>query len=394
MSAERSADVVIVGGGLHGSSAALHLARAGVTAIVIEKNYVGRHASGVNAGGVRTLSRHEAEIPLSIASLALWHRIEELVDDHCGFESHGQIRVAENEADAATLAARVARLAVLGYHHERWIDTAELRARVPALSHHCVGALAVDTDGAALPYRTTLAFRRKAEAMGQRFVEGTRVLGVTREGNSWRADTSAGIVRARVLVNCAGAWADAICDALHEPVPLEPIAPMMLVTLRMPRFVEPVILGSGRPLSFKQTSEGTVLIGGGRRARLDRDGETTDLDFGELRASAQTVHDLFPVMRDAIIDRGWAGIEARMPDDIPVIGPSSTMPDAFHAFGFSAHGFALGPIVGRIVADLVTRGATDLPIAPFCIERFTERAANAASVDTRRNLTALNEEEA
>jgi len=64
----RTADVVIIGGGLHGCSAALHLAVAGVRAIVIEKNYVGRHASGVNAGGVRTLSRHEAEIPLALSA--------------------------------------------------------------------------------------------------------------------------------------------------------------------------------------------------------------------------------------------------------------------------------------------------------------------------------------
>lgn len=375
MRSAASADVVIIGGGLHGSSAALHLGRAGITAVVIEKNYVGRHASGVNAGGVRTLSRHEAEIPLAIASLALWHRIEALVDDHCGFESHGQVRVAENEADARGLHQRVQRLALLGYAHERWIDATELRTLVPALSHHCVGALIVDTDGAALPYRTTLAFRRKAESLGQRFIEGTRVLNVRRDGGehgAWHVGTTSGVIRARVLVNCAGAWADAICTALGEPVPLEPIAPMMLVTLRMPRFVDPVVIGSGRPLSFKQTAEGTVLIGGGRRARLDRDAEVTELDFRELAASAKTVHDLFPVMRNALIDRGWAGIEARMPDDIPVIGMSSTAPDAFHAFGFSAHGFALGPIVGKIVADLIATGTTDLPIEPFSIRRFAE----------------------
>ena len=90
------------------------------------------------------------------------------------------------------------------------------------------------------------------------------------------------------------------------------------------------------------------------------------------------MHDLFPVMRTAIVNRCWAGIEARMPDDIPVIGPSAAAPGVVHAFGFSAHGFALGPIVGRIVADLVTAGTTDLPIAPFAITRF------AGSASTRR----------
>jgi sarcosine oxidase subunit beta len=365
-----TADVIVIGGGLHGCSAALHLARAGVCAVVLEKNYVGRHASGVNAGGVRTLSRHEAEVPLSLAALEMWHRIGELVDDDCGFEVHGQIRVAENEDDAQELKQRETRMRALGYTHERWIDRVELFDRVPALARHCLGGLIAERDGAALPYQTTAAFRRKAESLGQRFFENVRALRVQRSGEAWLVDTDRDAFSARVLVNCAGAWADSICTQLGEPVPLEPIAPMMMVTARMPRFLEPVVLGTGRPLSFKQTRENTVLIGGGRRARVDRDAETTDLDFRELVASAQTVWELFPVMRSATIQRGWAGIEARMPDDIPVIGPSSTAPDAFHAFGFSAHGFELAPIVGRILADLVTTGTTDQPIVPFAIGRW------------------------
>ena len=80
-----TADAVIVGGGLHGCSAALHLARRGVKPLVIEKDHVGRHASGVNAGGVRRLGRDLAEIPLSAASMELWHGIEDLVEDDCGF---------------------------------------------------------------------------------------------------------------------------------------------------------------------------------------------------------------------------------------------------------------------------------------------------------------------
>jgi sarcosine oxidase subunit beta len=371
-----TADVVIVGGGLHGSSTALHLAHAGVSALVIEKNHVGRHASGVNAGGVRSLRRHDAEIPLALASLEIWHRIEDLVDDACGFESHGQIAVAENEADAMAMQARVAHLRSLGFTHERWIDPPELFERLPALARYCVGGLISERDGAALPYRTTLAFMRKAKSLGQRFLEGTRALQVRRAGQAWHVGLSNGdTVSAPVLVNCGGAWADQLCAQIGEAVPLEPIAPMMLITLRMPRFVEPVVIGFGRPLSFKQTADGTVMIGGGRRARVDRDAETTLLDWSELRASVQTVHDLFPVMRGAVVNRGWAGIEARMPDDIPVLGPSALAPDLFHQFGFSAHGFALGPIAGRITADLVVHGRTELPIAPFSVRRFAAMTA-------------------
>src|SRR3981081_2953295 len=116
-----SADVIVIGGGLHGCSAALHLARAGVSVAVLEKDHVARHASGVNAGGVRTLGRHLAEVPLSVASLEMWHRIEELGDDRCGFESPGQVKVAEDEPGLASLRERVAQLNALGFHHEELI---------------------------------------------------------------------------------------------------------------------------------------------------------------------------------------------------------------------------------------------------------------------------------
>src|SRR3981081_2212818 len=95
-------DIIVIGGGLHGCSAALHLARRGLKVLVLEKDYAGRHASGVNAGGGRRLGRHLAEIPLSGASMELWHRIGDLVDDDCGFDSHGQVKIAESEAELAT----------------------------------------------------------------------------------------------------------------------------------------------------------------------------------------------------------------------------------------------------------------------------------------------------
>lgn len=368
-----AADAIVIGGGLHGCSAALHLARRGLTAIVLEKDYAGRHASGVNAGGVRTLARDFPEIPLALAALELWRRIGELVDDDCGFESHGQYRVAETDVDVALLVAREADMRVRGYAHERWIDAGELRALVPSLAPHVRGALGVASDGAADPFRTTVAFQRKAEALGSLVREGVRVDGIARDGATWRVMTDAGAFAAPIVVNCAGAWADRIAAALGEPVPLEAIAPMMLVTLPVQRFLEPVVIGTGRPLSIKQRRNGTVLIGGGRRARVDRDAQTTELDFRELAQSAQTVRELFPAMRNAVINRCWAGIEGRMPDDLPVIGRSSTSEGVVHAFGFSAHGFALAPIVGRIVAELATSGKTDLPIAPFSILRFAGR---------------------
>jgi sarcosine oxidase subunit beta len=364
-------DVIVIGGGLHGCSAALHLALRGATVTVLEKDYVGRHASGVNAGGVRRLGRHPAEVPLSVASLELWHRIAELVDDDCGFERHGQIKIAESEAELAILAQRVADMRALGFAHEELVDRAELRELVPAIAEHCVGAIVARADGAANPYRTTLAFRRKAESIGVDFVEGSRVTGLTRAGSRWLVAAADGTRHeAPVVVNCAGAWADRIAADLGEAVPLEAHAFMLMISGKMPQFLEPVIGATGRPLSFKQFANGTVLIGGGYKGRVARDENRSDLDFIGLSLSAQTVWDLFPIMRGAEIVRCWAGIEGRMPDEIPVIGPSSTSAGVYHAFGFCGHGFQLGPIVGSIIAELVTSGRTNLPIAPFAIDRL------------------------
>jgi sarcosine oxidase, subunit beta len=375
-----TADVAVIGGGLHGCSAALHTAQRGLDVVVIEKNTVGRHASGVNAGGVRRLGRHPAEVPLSLASMELWLRIEELVDDDCGFRQVPQIKIAETEEELGELAARAAEMRALGYEHEEMVDRETLRRLLPAAAEHCVGGLASFGDGFANPYQTTFAFKRKAESLGVRFFEETQVTDLARENGTWRLQTSRGAVEAKAVVNCAGAWAAALCARLGEPVPLEPIAPMMLVTSRLPPFCEPVVGATGRPLSFKQMPNGTVVIGGARRGTPDLGTERSELRFSELAKSARTAAEIFPIVAKSTIVRAWAGIEARMPDDIPVIGPSSTAPGVFHAFGFSAHGFQLGPVVGGIIADLVCERPTNLPIEPFAIGRFRRDPVRQAAV--------------
>ena len=365
-----SADVVVIGGGLHGCSAALHLARAGLKPVVLEKDHVARHASGVNAGGVRRLGRHLAEVPLSVASSELWHRIGELVDDACGFEAPGQVKVAESEADLERLRERVAQLQALGFHHEELIGREALRELLPALSPHCVGGIVCRGDGAALPFRTTMAFKRKAESLGVRFFEGTRARSLEHSGGVWRIATGGEVFEAPAVVNAAGAWANEIAAQLGERVPMQETALMLAITAPVAPFVRPVVGATSRPLSFKQYANGTVMIGGGQRGRAELGTNRTVLDYGKLAFNARTAMDLFPCMRGADIVRAWAGIEGMMADDIPVIGPSGTSPGVWHAFGFSAHGFQLGPIVGRIIGELVTSGRSSLPIEPFSIARF------------------------
>jgi sarcosine oxidase subunit beta len=360
-----------VGAGLQGCATALNLVQRKQRVLLLEKKTAGRGASGVNAGGVRRLNRAPAEIPLSLAAMELWHRIEKIVDHDCGFRPSGQIKIAENDADMGKLEARAKLANSLGYTHEELIDAGEMRRLVPAAAGHCVGGLVSRRDGFAEPYWTTRAFCAKAVQLGATLMEHSPVTAIERKYHLWHVQCGESVYEAPIVVNCSGAWGDRIAAMVGDTIPLQAEAPTMMVTQRVSHFLDPVVSLASRKLSFKQMPNGSVVIGGGHRSRLDMTTERIIIDFKKLMISAQTVTDVFPIMQSVPVVRCWAGIEGIMPDQIPVIGLSPSSTGIFHAFGFSAHGFQLGPIVGKIMADLVTEGRTEFPIEAFRADRFT-----------------------
>lgn len=369
-------DVIVIGGGLHGCCTALHLARRGLRPIVLEKNTVGRHASGVNAGGVRQLMRHTAEIPLSMAAMAAWETLAETLGPelaaNCGFVGGvGQIGIAQSVQEMDWCHERVAEMHALGYDFEEVIDKEELRRLVPSVADICRGGLVSRRDGHANPFRTTQSFRRRAEQLGARILERTRVLGLEQGDGGWTVTTDNGVFRADIVVNCGGAWAWQAGAMVGEGFPKSHFASTLMVTSRMPHFIDPVVIGIDRVLSFKQTEAGTVVIGGGILGDPDLDEETAETVADRMMESAETVYEFFPILRKATIVRTWAGLEALMPDIIPVIGPSHVARGLWHAFGFSGHGFQLGPIVGSVLADLILDGGSPIPLDAFSPSRFT-----------------------
>ena len=370
-------DAVVVGGGLHGLSAALHLARAGRRVTILERSWVGRHASGASAAGVRTLNRHLAELPISLEAMDMWHRIDLIVGDDCGFHAHGQVNVAEYPHHVPALERRLATMRDAGYRHEELVDRAELLRLIPAISPHCTAALVARRDGAADPHRTLQAFRRSAEAAGVTIHEGLAVEAIERSGADWRVITGAGAFVAPAVVNAAGAWAGKIAAMMGDDIPLGHKASMMIVTERVAPLLKPVVSVVGRPLSFKQSNQGTLVIGGGLQGSADIEAQRSLVDFAELAKGARAATDLFPSIGQLRIVRTWAGMEAKTEDHLPVIGASPNASGVFHAFGFSGHGFQLVPVVGAILADLVVHGGTNRPIAALSAERLMGRKAAA-----------------
>ncbi|MCV0426013.1 MAG: FAD-binding oxidoreductase [Roseibium sp.] len=369
----KTADVLIIGGGIHGSSTAYHLAREGISVILLEKDYVARHASGVNAGGVRVLGRDLAEVPLSKISMQMWQTLDSELDADTGFRSTSMVYIAANEADITTLKQREARMNAAGHTHERIIDQRELRELLPYVHPSCTGGAVSQQDGHANPYRSTNAFRLAAERFGASIVEGTELRNLRRVGSSWIAQTPKGTFEAGTVVNCAGAWADKVALMIGDNVPLNHAAPMLMITARMPHFVEPVVGAVSRQLSFKQFENGTVLIGGGAKGFAERAANKTRLDYEKLANAARTTIDFFPIMTRAAINRMWAGLEAYMPDNLPVVSPSANAENAFHAFGFSAHGFQLGPIIGKVTADMILTGQPGFDLSAFRVDRYDRK---------------------
>jgi sarcosine oxidase subunit beta len=365
-----SSDSIVIGGGLHGLSAALHLARAGQRVTLVEESWVGRHASGATAAGVRTLNRAYEELPIALEAQSMWHEIADLVGSDCGFHADGQIWIAEHQEQIVKLEERHATSTGLGFAHEEIVTRDELRRLVPALAPHCVAGLLSRRDGAADPHKTLAAFRRSAEAEGVRIFEGAGVTEIIRQGARWQVRAGDIVHEADTVVNAAGAWADRIAAMVGDHFELGYKASMMMVTERVAPMLKPVVSVVGRPLSLKQTRQGTLLIGGGIQGRADIAAQKSFVDFEGLALAASAVTDLFAQTRPLRVVRAWTGMEAKTKDLLPVIGPSPQAPGIVHVFGFSGHGFQLVPVTGAIVADIVTLGGTNRVISAFDPKRL------------------------
>lgn len=363
----RPYDALIIGGGIYGCAIALFLARHQWRVAVLEKDFSGRHASGVNSGGVRLLGRDIRELPLALEAQQMWRNIASLVGDDCGFRIIGNLRVAENDEGLRILQQRVEAILASGLdYREHLIDRKALREIVPAISPHCLGAIS-DRHGAyAEPYRASRAFHEAARGAGAQILEQTTVREADYSGDTWRLRASDGTAySAPCVVNCAGAWGQRTARMLDDHIPLTPNGSMQIVTERLPPLMQPIIATTTRALSMKQFANGTIVIGGGQRAAVDLDTNHSALNIRGLAVAAKAAAEVIPALQKARVVRAWSGIEGFTADKLPVIGPGSK-PGIFHVFGFSGHGFQLAPAVGKAVAEQLLTGH-----APFALDAFS-----------------------
>lgn len=373
-------DVLVVGGGLMGTSAAFFLRqrhRRSVT--LLERELVGRQASGTNFGNVRRQGRDLSQLPLANRARAVWGRLPELIGEDLEFVPYGHLRVCYTEAQAAVLDRHARDVKPLGLDLELF-SAEQMRRRWGIFSPAVVAGSLSAHDGHANPRLAGPAFARAAQRIGARIVEHAEVMHVERDGCGFIAHTADGARhRGEQLLVCCGAWSNRIAAIFAEAVPMEARGPQMGVTEPLPYAVGASI-GISSPvetegLYFRQIRRGNVVFGGGLKGPAFPDTirayvrpENTLRQLRELRR-------FVPAFEHVQLIRVWSGIEGYTGDTMPVLGNSASTAGLHYAFGFSGEGFALGPGVGDVMAELIATGATTTPIEPFSIGRFAQKVA-------------------
>jgi sarcosine oxidase subunit beta len=370
----RSVDVAVVGGGIVGASCAYFLADRGADVLVLESGRVGREASGVNAGGVRQQARKLPEMPLALESLSLWADLDKRLGACLEYERCGDLRLVESAADVERIRpiAEGERRAGLALE---WVEGASLRALVPALSPAVIGGTFCPTGGQANPLLVAPTFGRRAQELGAVVWEGTEVGAIGRDGAGFAIESANGSVRAARLVLAAGAWTPRLAAHLGLEVPIELFVPQMTASVPLPPVLGPVLLGFSRRLSMKQMQSGAVLIGGGKRGWGDLTTRARGPAEENLRLGAVDAVEVLPVLERAEMTRSWVGLEGLTPDEMPII---DRVHDVYVAAGFCGHGFAIGPVVGRLLSEWLLDGKPSLDVSAFGLGRFASHGASAS----------------
>jgi glycine/D-amino acid oxidase-like deaminating enzyme len=415
------ADVVVIGGGIIGTSAALFLAQKGISVALCEKGHVAGEQSSRNWGWCRKMVRDPRELPLVIESLRLWERMNQTVEAETGFRTCGIMYLGESEADLARLETWLehARDYQLDTHI---IGAAEVAERLPGVAKKWAGALYTPSDGKGEPQLAAPAIAAAARRHGAAILQGCAVRGIeTLGGRVSGVATEKGRIACQSVVLAGGAWSRLFCGNLGVELPQLKVLGSVMRTERLDG--GPEISASGGAFGYRKRMDGgyTVSTLGVRTIDIVPDSFRLALDympavrvhwkklrfrFGShfaeewrmkrrwsldeatpfeavrtldpvadpviLERSRSSIGESFPAFREVKIAETWGGMMDVMPDAIPVISAVDAVPGFFIATGFSGHGFGIGPGAGRLVADMVAGGPTIVDPTPFRLSRFTD----------------------
>ena len=379
----KSADVVIIGGGIIGAAIAYFLSCRKVNVILLEKSGIASGSSGACDGAVAMQTKKPGlHLKLALESQALLRRIQDQLPVPAEYEKSGGLIVMETEDEKTAMTQFVDAQRQAGLDVEL-LDHKQLRALAPPLSNHLIGAAYSPRDGKINPIALTLGFAMGAKQRGAEILTGTAVLDIAVEGRQISAVvTAAGRIETRTVVNATGVYASEIGRMLGIEIPIKPRRGQLLVTEARPDLLKPW-LGSANYIAAKfnpqlakegaggvsidQTQNGNLLLGSTREF-VGYDRRTTAAGLKQIASRALRI---LPDLKHTHIIRAFAGLRPYTPDGLPILGKVEKIKGFIMAAGHEGDGIALSAVTGKLISELVLEGKADAAMDSLNLKRFS-----------------------
>ncbi len=375
----QTADILIIGGGIHGASLAFHLTQRGLKPIVLERKFIGSGATGRSSGLVRMHYDLKLESQLAWVSFQYFRNWTEIVGGDCGFTRTGFIQIvppAQNEP----LKANVRMHQAIGI--PTFLVTAEdVKRLAPYFRTDDFEYAAYEPEsGYADPAAALASLMDAARARGATLVQGCEVMNiVVRGGRVTGVETNKGLFQGPTVVNAAGAWAGHVAQMVGLDLPLTTWRHDVMF-VRRPRDIgpsHPSVIDNALEMYFRPESGGLTLVGleDSNVIGESPDGDTDHPKPGFVERAIDRICQRIPSMEEGSLHSAHGGYDGLSQDQRALLGPAG--PEGFYLqCGFSGTGFKISPAVGQCMAEWIVDGTPKtVDITPFSLERFSKRKA-------------------